>query len=85
MTSGSDADSSTPLYVSQFTVNQGQIQCSNDTSVSVQFNQSTNVQALIHNGKITSAVQIVSMVQPHSPTPTVTITTPRPTRSPSLT
>ena len=69
MTSGSDADSLTPLYVSQFTVNQGQIQRSNDTSVSVQFNQSTNVQALIDNGKITSAVQIVSMGSSISLTP----------------
>jgi hypothetical protein len=53
-------DSATPLVASQFVVNApGDSQRSNIESVSVQFNQATNVPALIASGWITSAVQIV--------------------------
>jgi hypothetical protein len=53
-------DSVIPLVASQILVNQGQAQRSNIESLSVQFNQDTNVQALIDSGAISSAVQVVS-------------------------
>jgi hypothetical protein len=55
---GNRVDSLTPLYVSQFVVDQGESQRSNIESVSVQFNQNTNVQSLIASGAIISAVEV---------------------------
>ena len=57
---GSAVDAMTPLVINQFTVDQGEAQRSNIESVSVQFNQDTNVQSLLDSGTITSAVQVVS-------------------------
>jgi hypothetical protein len=65
----STVGSITPLVASQITVNQGQAQRSNIESLSVQFNQDTNVQALIQSGAITSAVQVVSSGGPLALTP----------------
>jgi hypothetical protein len=62
----STVDSVNPLVVSQFMVDQGLSQRSNIESLSVQFNQDTNVQDLIQSGAITSAVQIVGTNGPLS-------------------
>jgi hypothetical protein len=56
---GSVVDAMTPLVLNQLTVDKGEAQRSNIESVSVQFNQDTNVQSLIDTGAITSAVQVV--------------------------
>ena len=61
---GSAVDTMTPLVINQFTVDQGEAQRSNIESVSVKFNQDTNVQSLIDSGTITSAVQVVTGVWP---------------------
>jgi hypothetical protein len=62
---GSSVDSITPLVVNQFTVNQpGESQRSNIESLSVQFNQGTNVQSLIDTGAIASAVEVVGTSGP---------------------
>ena len=59
--SAAGVDSLTPLLVgaSSFQVNQGQAQRSSIDSVSVRFNQPTNLPDLITDGAVFSAVQIV--------------------------
>ncbi|MFO0890597.1 MAG: dockerin type I repeat-containing protein [Isosphaeraceae bacterium] len=58
-TPGGDADSMTPLFVDRFTIDQGEVERSNIGALSVQFNQDTNIPALIDRGAITSAVRVV--------------------------
>jgi hypothetical protein len=68
-TAGSDmdgVDAMVPLAITQFTVNPGESQRSNIESVSVQFNQDTNLPALVTSGTITTAVQVVGASGPLS-------------------
>jgi hypothetical protein len=59
-------DTLTPLVINQFTVDQGESQRSNIETVSVQFNQNTNLPSLISSGAITTAVQVVGAGGPLS-------------------